>query len=195
MRGVTVRTARANCRGFEWGGWGRICNGTSHMRRADANDRNQVTAGEGWTYTHDSAGNRGRILGAVLKEWPVKLALSGKKVEAAGIYMPAPLPHSLVPIPVTRKNSKVPIFLLFGGGGSNASGREVGLGLRLGSKVEYWAQVWRMDFHDPHKDNTDADYWMSGAFHHHVMKAPQSPPPWKNSLASSLPSAKCKLRS
>jgi RHS repeat-associated protein len=128
--------------------------------------------------------NKGRILGSMVREWPMKIALRRKRVEAVGVYLPNPLPSPLVPIPLLSSGgggrySTVPTYLLFGGGGSHAAGRVVGIGVRLGPNQSDWQQVWRMDFHDPHKDTSDVDYWVSGAFHHHVSRASTAPPSYQ----------------
>jgi hypothetical protein len=59
----------------------------------------------------------------------------------------------------------LPIVLVFGAGGSR-SGRITGLGIGLTGGAE--KQIWRMDFHHPHPEPQDIDYWQSGPFHSHV---------------------------
>ena len=89
--------------------------------------------------------------------------------DAIGIDMPTFAPVGRIkPIPfgkIPKTNLKV--YLNFGSSGYRW-GRVTGLEVEYG---DFWQQLWRMDFHNPHSSSTgDYDDWNSGGFHYHVLE-------------------------
>ena len=117
----------------------------------------------------DLVSNMPHILGDMGTYSAEKMAIAhGRAPDAFGIDLPMPFPMPELDIPVGKlPDTSLKGYLIFGAGAGTAkSGRVTGL------EVQYdgnWQQVWRMDFHFPHPNSTDMDYWSSGPFHYHVL--------------------------
>jgi hypothetical protein len=81
---------------------------------------------------------------------------------------------------VKFKGAKVPVVLQFGNS-SGAKGGLLGIGVVDNGKHDPRKFMYRMDFHDPapnhggagniyQRTNSELAYWVSGSYHHHVLK-------------------------
>ncbi len=114
--------------------------------------------------------NMGEILGAARSHWIGTFIAHGSQLKAFLLYMPVLVPMTEIPIDTGIGSLlKLPfkVKLIFGAGG-NRWGLITGMGMQFG---EMRKQVWRMDFHGGHDDNSkDLTVINDLPFHYHIQR-------------------------
>jgi RHS repeat-associated protein len=129
--------------------------------------------------------NLPRIMSRAFTPWVAYLALKRPSdIRGYIIYLPNPepavLPQMRIPIPLKIGKKSVELIA----GGTQHAGRLIGVGLDIPSDSPGKHQVWRMDYHNFHRNSggtgsswadpkKEISVWRDGDYHFHVMKPPR----------------------